>query len=193
MQLLDSATWAPGQTSWSAPAALTGPLTTRGSAALPDVSTGGDAVATWLGGGSDTAVILTRSAGGAFATTPVPTGCASPSMAIDDDGDAIQGCATDAGVVVETLDATAPTLRALRAPNHPRARRRQTFHVRALDAWQALAARQITWRLGDGGTATGPTVQHTFRKPGAYTVSVVATDDAGHVSQRLSRRVRVSR
>jgi PKD repeat protein len=33
------------------------------------------------------------------------------------------------------------------------------------------------WDLGDGKTADGPTVTHTYSKPGAYTVSLVVTDD----------------
>lgn len=35
------------------------------------------------------------------------------------------------------------------------------------------------WNFGDRGTATGATVQHSFRLPGTYRVSVTATDVAG--------------
>ncbi len=35
------------------------------------------------------------------------------------------------------------------------------------------------WDLGDGGSATGATVNHTFADPGAYTVTLTVTDDAG--------------
>lgn len=35
------------------------------------------------------------------------------------------------------------------------------------------------WDLGDGTTATGPTVEHTYTTPGDRTVRLVVTDDAG--------------
>ncbi|MDQ8043628.1 MAG: PKD domain-containing protein [Patulibacter sp.] len=40
----------------------------------------------------------------------------------------------------------------------------------------------VTWDFGDGGSATGAEVAHTYASPGAYTVTVRATDAAGNVS-----------
>jgi PKD repeat protein len=36
-----------------------------------------------------------------------------------------------------------------------------------------------TWTLGDGATATGPVVQHTYAAPGTYDVALTVTDDDG--------------
>ena len=41
---------------------------------------------------------------------------------------------------------------------------------------------QYSWNFGDGGTATGLDVNHTFRSPGTFFVQLSATDTAGRVS-----------
>ena len=38
---------------------------------------------------------------------------------------------------------------------------------------------QYDWNFGDGSTATGPTVQHTYTGTATYTVSLMVTDDKG--------------
>ena len=38
------------------------------------------------------------------------------------------------------------------------------------------------WEFGDGDTATGPVVSHTYRKGGTYTVTHIVTDDQGESS-----------
>jgi PKD repeat protein len=35
------------------------------------------------------------------------------------------------------------------------------------------------WDFGDGTTATGKTPEHTFIKPGVYTITLLVTDDTG--------------
>lgn len=43
----------------------------------------------------------------------------------------------------------------------------------------AIGSTTYTWNFGDGGTATGQAVAHTFNDAGGYTVSVTATDERG--------------
>lgn len=45
------------------------------------------------------------------------------------------------------------------------------------------------WAFGDGESATGATVEHTFRSPGSYTVSVTASNEAGSASRTLRTTV----
>jgi lipoprotein-anchoring transpeptidase ErfK/SrfK len=48
-------------------------------------------------------------------------------------------------------------------------------------------AASYRWQLGDGTTADGPVVQHTYRRPGAYTAVVVATALDGSTVQASAR------
>ena len=41
------------------------------------------------------------------------------------------------------------------------------------------AVASVAWDLGDGGTATGTTVQHAYREAGTYRVTATVTDDRG--------------
>jgi PKD repeat protein len=89
---------------------------------------------------------------------------------------AIKGLATPQSVRVSAAELSKP---------HPR----PTAHITARRHGPTIdvsAAGSVTrdgrivryqWDLGDGKTADGPTVTHTYSKPGAYTVSLVVTDD----------------
>jgi PKD repeat protein len=46
-----------------------------------------------------------------------------------------------------------------------------------------LDSHTVAWDFGDGRGARGSTVQHGYSSPGAYTVTVTATDDEGAVGQ----------
>lgn len=45
-----------------------------------------------------------------------------------------------------------------------------------------LSAVTVKWDFGDGATATGGSVSHTWAAPGTFTVRVTATDEAGNVT-----------
>ena len=55
-----------------------------------------------------------------------------------------------------------------------------TFHATASDSWSPPV--DFAWSFGDGGTATGETVTHTFGSQGTFTVSVTASDQAGNTA-----------
>jgi len=41
------------------------------------------------------------------------------------------------------------------------------------------------WDFGDGNTAEGPIVEHTFEEPGTYEISLVVTDDSGSTDEAM--------
>jgi PKD repeat protein len=55
-------------------------------------------------------------------------------------------------------------------------------------AWSAPTVGTPLWRFGDGKTATGAHVVHTFNATGIFTISVSQGDAAGNTST-ASRRV----
>ncbi|MEM4729571.1 MAG: PKD domain-containing protein [Thermoplasmata archaeon] len=67
-----------------------------------------------------------------------------------------------------------------------------TMTARALDPDGEV--RGVFWRLGDGSTARGERVVHSYSRPGSYEISCTATDDHGDntsVVQRLTVRNRL--
>jgi PKD repeat protein len=44
----------------------------------------------------------------------------------------------------------------------------------------------FAWDFGDGATATGVQAQHRFARPGSYTVTLAATDEAGVANSRVT-------
>jgi lysophospholipase L1-like esterase len=89
---------------------------------------------------------------------------------------AVKGVATPQSVHVSTAELSNPRPR-------PTARITVQRHGPTIDVSAAGSAAgdgrivRYQWDLGDGTTGDGPTVTHTYRKPGAYTVSLVVTDD----------------
>jgi Ca2+-binding RTX toxin-like protein len=51
--------------------------------------------------------------------------------------------------------------------------------VKAIDVWSPFTA---GWAFGDGGTAPGLDVTHTFASPGGYTATITLTDSAGNAT-----------
>lgn len=63
-------------------------------------------------------------------------------------------------------------------PSHPSARQALAFYGSASGG---NAPYTFTWNLGDGSTAIGPTVSHTYSQAGNYTISLVVTDSTATV------------
>lgn len=62
------------------------------------------------------------------------------------------------------------------------------FTATVTDASGNDATTQVTgyqWTFGDGGTASGKTVTHTYTKPGAFPVTVTITDTLGRMASQV--------
>ena len=104
--------------------------------------------------------------------------------------DAAPGPAFDTHTRVRTavLDVTAPAITDVRVAASASAGRAVAMSASAADA---LSATTTTWDFGDGGSAQGETVNKAFLVPGAFTVRVTVTDNAGNTTT-AQRHVRVS-
>lgn len=81
-------------------------------------------------------------------------------------------------------DGTGPTIGTLSpTPATPEAGQAATLTTSASDALSAL---QLTWDLGDGTTATGRTVTHTWATPGTKQVRLTVTDQAGQTATQTT-------
>ena len=104
--------------------------------------------------------------------------------------DAAPGPAFDTHTRVRTavLDVTPPAITDLRIAASASAGRAVAMSASAADA---LSAATTTWDFGDGGSVQGETVNKAFLGPGALTVRVTVTDNAGNTTT-AQRHVRVS-
>ena len=109
----------------------------------------------------------------------------------DVDGDAVVVFETSnsASVATAILDASAPRLRSLSFRQLGRVSQKLPFAAEPAD----ISPVTYRWRFGDGRTATGATVTHVYRKPGRFSVTLVATDSAGHSAIATRTSVRISR
>jgi PKD domain len=94
-------------------------------------------------------------------------------------------------VLVESADLapTGPVLTNVEVPAKATVGVRASFSV-APRAWSAPTVGTPLWRFGDGRSAHGAHVMHTFNATGMFTVSVAQADAAGNTST-TSRRVSV--
>jgi PKD repeat protein len=79
-------------------------------------------------------------------------------------------------------DVDGPLVNALSIPATGMAGTPVAFSVTAVDAWSAVAS--TSWSFGDGTTASGATVSHTYAAAGSYAVAVTVTDAVGNARTR---------
>jgi hypothetical protein len=115
------------------------------------------------------------------------------SAAIDDSGDGLAGFAGGTGTAVTArisgFDATAPQLILAGVPKRAMAGAPALFSASATDFWGPVT---VVWNFGDGSTARGASVQHTFAAAGHPTVTATAIDGVGN-SVSAAAAVAVSR
>jgi hypothetical protein len=85
------------------------------------------------------------------------------------------------------FDPIAPELRNLTAPARAVVGQPVDLSVDPFDDWSAVTT---SWSFGDGQTATGAAVNHTYNSPGERTVTVTGVDAAGNTTQ-TSRAITV--
>lgn len=143
---------------------------------------GGRAVAIWRGGSS---VFESRREGDRW--TPARTITSwryEARIAEDGEGNAVLvGDTVLSGVgrasQFMVLDGSPPAVQ-LALSGHLRAGRQVGFSVQARDSWSQI--RTPSWRFGDGVTAKGFRVRHTYRRPGRYSVALTVVDSAGNAT-----------
>ena len=85
------------------------------------------------------------------------------------------------GIAVAVLDAAGPVARGLRAPRKAQAGHAVRFAVNPFDVWSAVQGKP-TWRFGDGKSAKGKSVKHTYATPGTRTVKLILKDELGNTT-----------
>jgi hypothetical protein len=160
------------------------------SAELPQVAVdpAGDAVAVWerYNGANEIVQTSSRAAGGGW-QTPVDLSVAGqeasePQVTVDPGGDAVavwyRSNGTNFIVQGAGYDAAGPQLRSLSIPAAGVVGRPLSFSVSPFDVWSALGP--ISWSFGDGTSAQGASVSHTYGTAGTYTVTVSDSDVLGN-------------
>ncbi|HEY4096382.1 MAG TPA: PKD domain-containing protein [Baekduia sp.] len=173
---------------WTAPVNVSSE-TTDTLAPFVAIDPAGDAVAVWAAttGANEAIFGATRPAGGAW-QVPARVGQSNsivpPSVAVDPQGDAATVWSSFDGTLdtVETaaLDATGPLLQGLAIPATAVAGQPVALGVAPVDWWSPLGA--TTWAFGDGASAAGLSVAHTFAAAGTYAVTVTGTDAVGNAT-----------
>ena len=104
------------------------------------------------------------------------TGRFEPQVATAAGGDVFALWRTGAAIEGAVYDTTPPVLGSISAPAAI-AGSAGTFEVTASELWSGVT---VTWDFGDGGSAVGPSVTHTYAAPGTYSARVTATDGVGN-------------
>ena len=109
------------------------------------------------------------------------------SIGVDDGGDLavayLEGLPTPQTVAVRALDAAGPTI-TISAPITGQAGTALSYAASATDTWSAVTG--YAWSFGDGGTASGPAVSHTYTAVGSYPVTLTVTDAVGNATTRTA-------
>ena len=170
------------------------PISPPGDSIVPAkvaIDRAGVATAVFAPFASNAQILLTRrDAGGTFGgVQPIsPAGGSSffPAVSVDDEGNVLAGWTfTSAGAgnpqvaQVAAYDAGPPSLAAVSVPGTAEVGQGVGMAAAATDRWSPVS---LKWSFGDGASAVGPAVTHTFGASGAFDVSATATDAVGNAS-----------
>jgi hypothetical protein len=175
---------------WSIPAVLSvgGKM---GIGEFPEVAVdaSGDAVAAWDRSNGSSNYVVEASVGstaGGIWQLPVALSVASqnsylPWVAVYPQGDAVAAWevqSSSATVEAAGYDGAGPLLGELDIPATASVGQPVRFSVSPLDVWSAPGA--TTWSFGDGVSAVGMNVTHTYNAAGRYPVELKSTDALGN-------------
>ncbi|HUA48631.1 MAG TPA: PKD domain-containing protein [Solirubrobacteraceae bacterium] len=139
----------------------------------------GDAVAIWDSYDGSTQVHSVQAAvepaGGAWQAAGSLSGAGGDATAVWDRSDG-----TDTIVQAAGLDTVGPRLDGLSIPTAATVGVPVAFSASAFDVWSLVQS--TSWSFGDGATAPGPAVTHTYTHPGSYPVTVTSTDLLGNAT-----------
>jgi hypothetical protein len=118
-----------------------------------------------------------------------------PAATIDDEGNVLLmfpksvGSGLQVGFVAG--DASGPEIGATNVPASGTVGVPVRFTTTSpFDLWSAVAS--TSWAFGDGATAAGTSVLHTYTNPGRYRVSFLATDSSGFETQSEERYITIA-
>jgi hypothetical protein len=181
-------TFKPSGGAWQAPVELSPPGTTDG---YPQIAFDGhgDALAVW--GDSVTVQSALKPAGGSWQSPVDVAGEGSgstydsPQVAFDGLGDALVVWGNDRSIIRgSTYVVAGPTLNDVSIPTEGTTGQPLTFSVSPFDVWSIGG--ETSWSFGDGMTASGASVTHTYAAPGTYEVTLRSTDTLGNATSTTS-------
>jgi hypothetical protein len=168
------------------------PATESPFALAMDAGPSGTTALVWSRGSDSLVRAAVRPNGGAFgpiATLGDPTRMGDQTdVAVDPQGNAaavwVEANPADKStrLVTNEYDATAPAL-TVTVPPSGDAGTAVPMSASATDDWSAPG---VAWDFGDGTTATGAGVSHSYQSGGTYTVTATATDAAGNTTTKTA-------
>jgi len=168
-----------------------------GDEGTPDLAldAGGNLWVTWIveNGDSDTVLAATRSAltYGAPTTLSGADVADEPQLGFDGAGNGVvvwhklldpTDPTAGGDVRAAGFDGAPPAITAFTVPATAKTGTPAAFSLTATDVWSAVSP--AGWNFGDGATATGDAVSHTYTDPGARTVTATVTDAVGNTTSR---------
>jgi PKD domain len=150
----------------------------------------GDALAVWerFDGSNYIVQAAIRPAGGSWQAprdlSEAGHKASLPHLAFDPQGDALAVWERSNGsnqiVQAGAYDAAGPQLNGLSIPSAGTVGQPVSFSVSPLDVFSALGT--TSWSFGDGDSASGTSVTHSYAAPGAYQVALTGEDALGNTS-----------
>ncbi len=149
----------------------------------------GDAVAVWQRNNGSNAIVqaaVRPAASGAWGEpanlSALGENALEVDTAVDEEGNAVAAWQRSDGThtIAQSAgyDAAGPLLLGVSIPASGVAGQPLSFSVSPLDAWSAIGS--TDWSFGDGTSATGAAVAHTYAAPGTYPVSLSSADVLGN-------------